>query len=391
MERLTKCARALCIALLAAEALWGLLFAFGPVTGQNRVFCCQGRIWFEDYRMPRECAAAIEAYRPDNVDRKDACYAPIAYDLAKCFPRDHHVGGPVFASFAAVLMAMAVFLLAKRRSPPGRGAFLPFVLTAVTLFAAPTLFAFGTGNQLPLAIAGICLFFAWKDAPGWRRAVALAALSAAIALKLVPVFLAFTLVVERRWRDFLAVAFLSAALLFVPFLWYGGFPAFRDFLECLRIRGDYYGIRETWGFVGLDRCLRLGLGLPVESTRETFWLSRSLNVLFSLACLTSCALRCWRDRDARRMDSTALLLLTVAMIVLPGASVIYNSLFLVPAFLARLAPAEPDGGSLSSCEALAWFALFCPLQIPFSFSSANVPLAALSMLVLGFCVLCRSR
>lgn len=244
---------------------------------------------------------------------------------------------------------------------------------------------------MPLAIAGICLFFAWKDAPGWRRAVALAALSAAIALKLVPVFLAFTLVVERRWRDFLAVAFLSAALLFVPFLWYGGFPAFRDFLECLRIRGDYYGIRETWGFVGLDRCLRLGLGLPVESTRETFWLSRSLNVLFALACLTSCALRCWRDRDARRMDSTALLLLAVAMIVLPGASVIYNSLFLVSAFLARLAPAEPDGGSLSSCEALAWFALFCPLQIPFSFSSANVPLAALSMLVLGFCVLCRSR
>ena len=147
-----------------------------PAAQQQRVFCCQGKVWFEDYRMPRECAAAAASYRPENVERKDACYAPIAYDLAKCFPRDHHVGGSLFAVLAAGLMAIAAFLLARRLTGRDGTPALPLCFVASVLLSAPMLFVFGTGNQLPLAIAGICLFFAWKDESGWRRPAALVAL-----------------------------------------------------------------------------------------------------------------------------------------------------------------------------------------------------------------------
>ena len=83
------------------------------------------------------------------------------------------------------------------------------------------------------------------------------------------------------------------------------------------------------------------------------------------------------------MDSSALLLLTVTMIVLPGGSVIYNSLFLVPVFLMRLTEEDGRGWKLMALEGVAWFMLFCPLQVPFSFSSVNIPLAAVAMLLLG--------
>ena len=379
----SKWGRILGTILLACGLVWGVLMMACPAAQQQRVFCCQGKVWFEDYRMPRECAAAAASYRPENVERKDACYAPIAYDLAKCFPRDHHVGGPLFAVLAAGLMAIAAFLLARRLTGRDGTPALPLCFVASVLLSAPMLFVFGTGNQLPLAIAGICLFFAWKDESGWRRPAALVALAVAIALKLVPVFFSLVLLAERRGRDFIVVGCLSAVLVFVPFAWYGGLPAFGDFLECLHIRDGYYGIRDSWGFVGLDRCLRLGRGLPVESTRQTYWLSRSLNVVFALACLVTCVVRCWRRRAVRRMDSSALLLLTVTMIVLPGGSVIYNSLFLVPVFLMRLTEEDGRGWKLMALEGVAWFMLFCPLQVPFSFSSVNIPLAAVAMLILG--------
>jgi len=380
---MTRLAKGLCVALLTMEALWGTLFLVGPSTCQDRVFCGQGKAWFLDYKAPREWSEDVRAYHPENVNRWDiSCYPPISYDLLKPFPRDHNTGGPLFAAFSALCLAAGLAVLARRLFPVA-----PIVPTIAVMLSFPMLFVFSTGNSLPQAVAAVCLYFAWKDEDGWRRVASLAALSIAIALKISPVFFSLILLIERRWRDFMLVGFLSAALVFVPFVWHGGLSAFGDFLQCLHNRADYYGIRDSWGFVGLDRCLRLGLGLGIESTRQSYPVTRTLNVVFALACLGDCLYKALgkhaHEPSSRR---AALILLTVSLLMLPGGSVLYNALLLVPAFLLDLSLSSSDDVTPRSVLAMrgcAWMMLFCPLQIPFSFSSVNIPAASLALLALG--------
>jgi len=386
---MTRLAKLLCTALIAAEALWAALLLIGPSTCQDRVFCGQGKAWFLDYRAPREWTEDTRAYHPENTNRWDiSCYPPISYDLIKPFPRELVIGGPLFAAFSALCLLAGIALLARRLFPTG-----PTLPTLAPMLSFPMLFVFSTGNSLPQAVAAVCLFLTWKDDTGWRRSASLVALSFAIALKISPVFFSLILLLERRWRDFILVGVLSALLVFLPFAWHGGFSAFTDFLQCLHNRADYYGIRDSWGFVGLDRCARLALGLGIESTRQSYPISRTLNVLVALACL---GLFLWRSLHATTPATrrTTLILLTVAMLMLPGGSVIYNSLLFAPAFLLDLSLSAKDTQTPKAMLYLrcaAWLMLLCPLQIPFSFSSLNIPAAALGILLLSLSAMCLPR
>jgi hypothetical protein len=163
----------------------------------------------------------------------------------------------------------------------------------------------------------------------------------------------------------------------VPLAWCGGIDGFRDFLECLRLHADFFGIRDSWGFVGIDRSIRLGLRLGIDSTRDTFLLSRSANVVFASACL-------WGFWSARE-KGVSLALLSIAVIVLPGSSVIYTALFLIPALVLRA-----EEGMMRS-EALAWLAIFIPIQLPLGSGSANAMIVAVAILYLGICHLAAAR
>ena len=348
--------------LLVSAAVWlaGLLFV--PGARQERVF---GDELFGDYRMPRTCAAAACTYRPEGLDRAHACYPALAYLIARLFPEDTRTGGRVFTAFGTVVMLAGLTVLARRRKVP--------TLAAVAALAAssPSLFAAYASNQVMLAIGALCLFFAWKDdETPWRRWIALFCLALAAALKIIPVLFALVLVRERRWRALAFTGIVCAALFFLPFAWCGGVGGFRDFLECLRLHADFFGIRDSWGFVGIDRTIRLGLGMGIDSTRDTLLVSRTANIVFALACLWGF----WRERQ----EGISLTLLSIAVLVLPGGSVIYTALFLIPALLVR----AEEG--MMRLEALAWFAIFVPIQVPLGAGSANAMLVAVAVLYLGF-------
>ena len=355
--------------LLASAAVWLAGLALVPGARQERVF---GGELFGDYRMPRTCAAAESTYRPEGLDRAHACYPALAYVIARIFPEETMSGGAVFAAVGAAVMLAGLVALVRRRK-------VPALVTVVALLASsPSLFAAHASNQIMLAVGGVCLFFAWKDdESAWLRWIALASLAFACALKIIPAIFALVLAKERRWREFAVVGVVGAALFFVPFAWCGGIDGFRDFLECLRLHADFFGIRDSWGFVGIDRSIRLGLRLGIDSTRDTFLLSRSANVVFASACL-------WGFWSARE-KGVSLALLSIAVIVLPGSSVIYTALFLIPALVLRA-----EEGMMRS-EALAWLAIFIPIQLPLGSGSANAMIVAVAILYLGICHLATAR
>lgn len=365
-------------AIVLAGVLWLVGLALGPSTKQHWLFFSKGAEWYCDYRMPRNCAEAECVYWPDLENRLDACYPPIAYDLVRLFPRDIQKGGLIFSLFGGIVSLAGLLVLIRAifgTDPKER-------VTRVAAFLSvalgyPFLFALNVSNQMLLAAAGVFVFMSslGEDKGRTLRTVGLIGLSLSIALKITPGLFTVLLLKDRKWKDFVVVGILSSSLIFVPFLWHGGWTAFRGFLECLQLHADMAGIRDYWGAVGVDRAIRLALGMDIESVRASYCISRALNVLCGVGCLAILFF------ESSRMRSVVLL--SVALMLLPGASFAYTGMLLVPAYLLWISEACISTRNL--LVALAWIAVFASLQIPVGGGSVNRALAAIAVVFLVAC------
>ena len=365
-------------AIVLAGVLWLVGLALGPSTKQHWLFFSKGAEWYCDYRMPRNCAEAECVYWPDFENRLDACYPPIAYDLVRLFPRDIQKGGLIFSLFGGIVSLAGLLVLIRAifgTDPKER-------VTRVAAFLSvalgyPFLFALNVSNQMLLAAAGVFVFMSslGEDKGRTLRTVGLIGLSLSIALKITPGLFTVLLLKDRKWKDFVVVGILSSSLIFVPFLWHGGWTAFRGFLECLQLHADMAGIRDYWGAVGVDRAIRLALGMDIESVRASYCISRALNVLCGVGCLAILFF------ESSRMRSVVLL--SVALMLLPGASFAYTGMLLVPAYLLWISEACISTRNL--LVALAWIAVFASLQIPVGGGSVNRALAAIAVVFLVAC------
>lgn len=363
---------------MLAGVLWLVGLALGPSTKQHWLFFSKGAEWYCDYRMPRNCAEAECVYWPDLENRLDACYPPIAYDLVRLFPRDIQKGGLIFSLFGGIVSLAGLLVLIRAifgTDPKER-------VTRVAAFLSvalgyPFLFALNVSNQMLLAAAGVFVFMSslGEDKGRTLRTVGLIGLSLSIALKITPGLFTVLLLKDRKWKDFVVVGILSSSLIFVPFLWHGGWTAFRGFLECLQLHADMAGIRDYWGAVGVDRAIRLALGMDIESVRASYCISRALNVLCGVGCLAILFF------ESSRMRSVVLL--SVALMLLPGASFAYTGMLLVPAYLLWISEACISTRNL--LVALAWIAVFASLQIPVGGGSVNRALAAIAVVFLVAC------
>ena len=81
-----------------------------------------------------------------------------------------------------------------------------------------------------------------------------------------------------------------------------------------------------------------------------------------------------RNGTADRGD--VLMLVTAALLLVPGNMHFYSGVYLLPVFALRLR--EGMGWSEAAC----WFALLCPLQVPLGAGSLNRPLANLAFMAL---------
>lgn len=365
-------------AIVLAGVLWLVGLALGPSTKQHWLFFSKGAEWYCDYRMPRNCAEAECVYWPDLENRLDACYPPIAYDLVRLFPRDIQKGGLIFSLFGGIVSLAGLLVLIRAifgTDPKER-------VTRVAAFLSvalgyPFLFALNVSNQMLLAAAGVFVFMSslGEDKGRTLRTVGLIGLSLSIALKITPGLFTMLLLKDRKWKDFVVVGILSSSLIFVPFLWHGGWTAFRGFLECLQLHADMAGIRDYWGAVGVDRAIRLALGMDIESVRASYCISRALNVLCGVGCLAILFF------ESSRMRSVVLL--SVALMLLPGASFAYTGMLLVPAYLLWISEASISTRNL--LVALAWIAVFASLQIPVGGGAVNRALAAIAVVFLVAC------
>ena len=380
---------ALVVALLAAGALWGVQLAARPQGAAARAFFEQGRDRFGDFRMPRVCAEW--GYANDRQPRRDSCYPALGSLLVKPFP---FKSGAWFAGLGALLWAAAFLALAD-----GRKGLLPL---AACLVSAPMVFALERGNPIIHAAAASLLFVAWHDAEArWKRGVAYVALAVAAALKIVPAVLGVLVLGRARrldggtgswWRtcrgDGGVLAALGALLFFVPFVWCGGCEGFAQWLRNAAENASAYVHSGAWGAVAIGRTARsVMLQVDVTQPWPGLGLERLVNAALGLGCLAVAVRGLWTGRSAGTADPTSgrngtadrgdvLMLVTAALLLVPGNMHFYSGVYLLPVFALRLREGMGWG------EAACWFALLCPLQVPLGAGSLNRPLANLAFMAL---------
>lgn len=349
-------------ALTMAGLLWLALSAFCPQAKQMQLFTAAGTNIFQDFQIPRVCAAVPNPYEVQQIPPEDRCYAPIAYALVKPFPEDPYAGGLAFTAFGAACFLLALGLLLRTVG----GDFWWAIGGAVASF--PFLFSLERANSIWLSAAGIAVFLAWFDAKApWKRQLALLALAFACALKLTPAVFGVFLLKERRWRDLLILAGEGAFLLLTPFFLLDGLDLIDEWIACMRLHLEAYADSKSMGFARLWTSLAFWLG--GGSVKGTlFSAGRLADVALGLMAVTTC----FRSGDKARGS----LLLSGAMLLIPGVSQVYTYLYLLIPFSLL------SSRRLAVFDAGLWFVLLCPLVLPFHAWSLNSWLSNVAFLAL---------
>lgn len=347
--------------LIGAGVIWLALMSTCPAARQNQVFAAE-RDLFEDFQIPRDCAAEANPYAAKSIMPYDRCYAPIGYAMARLFPHSSETGGLLFTALGASLFMLSVGLLMEKDRENGW-----FVIGAVAA-SCPFLLAVERSNQVWLAAAGALTFLAWFESPSaWKRQLALLALAFAGALKLTPGIFAVLLVKNRRWKDLLVLALEGIALLLLPFLLFDGWNLICEWMANMRLHLEKYAVSKHMGLARLFPSVSFWFaGGCLKGELAAF--GRFADMALGIAAV----FRCFVCRD--RAQET--LLLSGALLLLPAVSQAYTYLyFLAPLILLV-------NRRIPLWEAGLWFALFCPLVIPFRSGALNGSLGNVAFLLL---------
>ena len=376
--------RFLSLALLASVAIWSAgLFLDGRggrfASVQPELFYRRGSEALNDYYMPWKCAH--EGYRqetetvgyvaPDGrrlaMDRLDRCYPPFALLPYLALPCTD-AAAAAFTAVCAALFLLALFRLARREGVPR-----PAFAVAVLALTAPFLFTLERANPVFLSAAGVACFLADFDSEREdRRTFAAFALAFAAVLKLSPALLGVLFLRRRDWKSAGIAAGVSAALFLLPFVCFAD-GSFAEWLSHAAEHGREMSGSAAWGFAPFHRAVAIIRGVDWRAGVAPACLAARL---LGFALLAGAVF-------TRRRDDAALLAVT-GLLLAPGNMLFYAALYLYPVCLMR-APAW--NGRRGRLEALAWFALFASVQIPFGPLAANRLLAASAVLALpAFCV-----
>lgn len=374
--------RMLCWAVLAAAIAWGCLATF-DLAGQRRLFNVGGKEFLSDYDTPRMCAVAEDAYHPGEVKEVDACYPALSYAIVRAFPEGRG-GGLLLTGLMTAVLLLA--LLAVRRD---------FLAVSVCALSAPMFFTIERGNLVILAAAGVAFFIAFYDSPRkGLRVFAAFALAAAVALKLTPAVFAVLYLLPRRsndnqlvWRlamdvrSLLLFAAFSAALFIIPFLFFGGIPdGLVSWFGNAKQNSSEYALATRWGFVALGRAIHHVLGHDVNSVWRGYAACRVASITLGAVCLFAAGRIRWNRVSSPIADSHVVCLLASSMLLLSPPMHFYTGLYLLPAFVLRTG--DFGRSKFDMLEAILWFVMLVPVQIPFGESSLNTPLVAAAHLVL---------
>ena len=351
--------RGLLVLLLASAVAFALL-SFVPGARQKEIFPYDELCDYRMFILP--CMTSERPYSAPAVELRDACYPPIAYCAVGALSLDRGVAWNITTGEARLLLSLllahclAALLLVWKIS--GRGVRLA---TAAAIIMSPAFICtLLRGNPSGWSFALVCVFLFWyRSEDPLRRTLAAVALGAATALKLTPCLFGVLYLSEAvsrssriPWRDVFVSASVAIVLVFLPFLFFGGVHDIPSWISNAGANAAFYSVdNPLWGFAAFAN--------HVIDSKEIVLPSIGLYALGTrilAAALVFLAL-------FARNEYLRLLCIGAAMAFLTHHD--YGGAYLIPAFVAWLR--DVDGIRKGVCpllEALAWFVILTPLQIP---------------------------
>ncbi len=358
------------LALVVSAALFFLLLAL-PAARQTSIFPYDELC---DYRMfIRPSMQCERPYEPKaEVYPRDACYPPIAYCAVGALASDRGekwslAPGERRLVVSIFLLQLLGALLLAWRLPGWRAR----AAAALAILASPAcICSVLRGNPSGWAFALVCVFLCWYESESRAKRIAAAlALGAATALKVAPCLFGllylegvFRAPRRLRWDEIMVAAVSAVVLVFVPFAFYGGFDAVPHWIANARANAEFYSRdNPLWGLVAFANHIIDSPEPALPCAGEFALATRLLAAAFALASLAPVG-------RYRR-----LLFIGAAMAFVTHHD--YGGAYLAPAFVAWLVDvpsARRNAGVVLLLEAVAWFVVFTPLQLPNPFHDGSM-------------------
>lgn len=150
-------------------------------------------------------------------------------------------GKVLFVSNYIFMAISVIFFLLLYENLKFKNKFWKFITIFTLLFSYPFLFEYQRGNIVLLAVLLLHFFlFNYQSENKTNRTFALLSLSAAIALKPLPIFFLILLLFEKRFKDILIVLGTALAITLLSFLCLGGLDNIPLYLECVEKHQNHY-------------------------------------------------------------------------------------------------------------------------------------------------------
>ena len=234
------------------------------------------------------------------------CFPPLAYCMyyllykftrpLDMIPRDlaqtEQIPGAMlifiyYLLFSSLLLLAAVSITGRKSRKRDAVIFSLLMFSAVFFGSA-----IPSGNSAVLVLSLLLTALHLKDTESaWKRELGLILLAVCVALKLYPAVFGLLYLKEKRYRELLRLMVCSAALLFLPFVFFGGYPGFRHWL---------LHIMNTMGYSDLYR-LQYFRGIFHTILFRFFGRERPLvTMALTLGAAGVLAWNAWRSRNLYR-------------------------------------------------------------------------------------------
>ena len=220
------------------------------------------------------------------------------------------------------LGAMAYFLSTIKKGSNNE----KWLFILLTVFSAPMLFEIERANTIIYALVFILGFLAFKDSKNpWLREISLIFLTCAAGVKVYPALFGLLLIRERRWLDALKTVLYGIIIMFVPFVFFGGFSIIPKLFATLNA-GNGIAFSTGVGFkVDLINVFRMiGLAFHFKDSVVISLAGKSSYFLILLAIPAILSIRkTWK----------AVTILCCMIIVTPAFNYYYALIYIIPAVL----------------------------------------------------------
>lgn len=359
------------ILLLSFTILLFIIFFIKDKGGRQLNIVVNGWDLFADFYNVLRFIARKDPYFDYILGQPHQSYLPLSYLLIYPFSiiRNYAnmslydvqidpISNTSFVIFISIGVLLFILYLKKLYSKKEYNYIIPLLLFMTT----PVIFTIERGNIILHTAAFASIFLClYKSEKRHEQIIALICLGIASALKIYPVLLVFLLLQEKRYKDIVVGAFITLALVFLPFLFFNKHSFLENFTQCIsnmKLFSEVYGIRY-----GLSLFIsKLGSGFDLYSKIIIF-------ILFIISIIYSfVANEYWKK----------VLLLMIISIQTPTTAY-YAELFMYPIIILFLS--KEKFYKIDYIFLILFVLLIMPLQISIPISTLGTFLSATIWLI----------